>query len=592
MKKIKNTNNGKDGGTLVGKAHYDKDGKSLGGIKTIITDDNRPVEVEGGEVIINKHASKKHWRELSRINQSAGNGVPITEPHFKKGGNTEKSKFKSKVEERKQKVAKVMHEFKEGKLKSHGKKITKHKQAVAIALSEALRLKDGGAVYTITAKEIVDLNSINRLKDGGKLEKEIKAKTYKEWLALMRKDNNAHNENAHQDDVIPFWEWVSEMGAMYGFKPLKDASGDTIVVRTQDNPPNKKDVLEYVERMKKIYADEDGDIDENAEEIIAEDVAKEFNIDMISAYDYIDNSKLKNGGEINTNSNMRSLGDWLLNSQDGRKLLRKSKNLKEFEYNLKKELPINSPKGKVNKIDSNFDYEHLWKNTKYFFRDGGYIEPHKEVKTDLATVLNELNYGEYEQTVYLRLRNLSDEKMLDEIASISDDYQELEDAIQLKIDDYESEQSDIDSEIDEVNDGDLSKSKKATKEKELQKKYESIKDKIDLLEIQKKEKETLKDQFYVLDVDDDYVKEIIQKVGARLQTRQNINAGTDLFPEDANIKEFVKKAPTTNVSKIKKDLKLYDEDEDLELLFIMKKTDPKNFTPEMWELCKKIMSKK
>jgi hypothetical protein len=144
MKKIIKTHNGKDGGTLVGKAHYDKDGNALGGIKTIITDDNRPVEVEGGEVIINKHASKKHWRELSRINQSAGNGVPITEPHFKKGGNTEKSKFKSKVEERKQKVAKVMHEFKEGKLKSHGKKITKHKQAVAIALSEALRLKDGG----------------------------------------------------------------------------------------------------------------------------------------------------------------------------------------------------------------------------------------------------------------------------------------------------------------------------------------------------------------------------------------------------------------------------------------------------------------
>ena len=101
MNKFRKTNNGKDGGTLLGKAHYDKDGNSLGGIKTIITDDNRPVEVEGGEVIINKHAAKKHWKELSRINQSAGNGVPIVEPKFKKGGNAEKSKFKSKVEERK-----------------------------------------------------------------------------------------------------------------------------------------------------------------------------------------------------------------------------------------------------------------------------------------------------------------------------------------------------------------------------------------------------------------------------------------------------------------------------------------------------------
>jgi len=36
------------------------------------------------------------------------------------------------------KIAKVMHEFKEGKLKSgSGHKVTKRKQAVAIALSEA-----------------------------------------------------------------------------------------------------------------------------------------------------------------------------------------------------------------------------------------------------------------------------------------------------------------------------------------------------------------------------------------------------------------------------------------------------------------------
>ena len=38
------------------------------------------------------------------------------------------------------KVKKVMHEFKEGKLKSSsGKKVTKRKQAVAVALSEARR---------------------------------------------------------------------------------------------------------------------------------------------------------------------------------------------------------------------------------------------------------------------------------------------------------------------------------------------------------------------------------------------------------------------------------------------------------------------
>jgi hypothetical protein len=75
------TTNGKKGGNLIGKPHRNKDGKSVGGIKAIVTDANsRPVELEGGEVIINKEASKLHWEELSRINQSAGGGVPINKP--------------------------------------------------------------------------------------------------------------------------------------------------------------------------------------------------------------------------------------------------------------------------------------------------------------------------------------------------------------------------------------------------------------------------------------------------------------------------------------------------------------------------------
>ena len=80
------TSNGKKGGLLKGKPHYDKNGKPLGGIKAIVTDTNTPVELEGGEVIINKEASKKYWKELSRINQSAGNGVPIKNPN---GGSDE-----------------------------------------------------------------------------------------------------------------------------------------------------------------------------------------------------------------------------------------------------------------------------------------------------------------------------------------------------------------------------------------------------------------------------------------------------------------------------------------------------------------------
>ena len=94
----KETSNGKRGGLLKGKPHYDKDGNSLGGIKAVVTDaGGKPVELEGGEVIINKEASKKHWKALSKINQSAGNGVPILPPdgasmdedpeEYKDGGN-------------------------------------------------------------------------------------------------------------------------------------------------------------------------------------------------------------------------------------------------------------------------------------------------------------------------------------------------------------------------------------------------------------------------------------------------------------------------------------------------------------------------
>jgi hypothetical protein len=93
------TTDGKRGGNLVGKPHNDKKGKPVGGIKAVVTDTNgQPVELEGGEVIINKAASKKHWKKLSEINQSAGGGVPIgppIDPHeadpdeYKKGGKIE-----------------------------------------------------------------------------------------------------------------------------------------------------------------------------------------------------------------------------------------------------------------------------------------------------------------------------------------------------------------------------------------------------------------------------------------------------------------------------------------------------------------------
>ena len=74
MANFKETSDAKKGGLFVGKSHDE------GGIPAIVTDTGQPIEVESGEAIINKKATALHWEELSKINQSAGNGVPIPPP--------------------------------------------------------------------------------------------------------------------------------------------------------------------------------------------------------------------------------------------------------------------------------------------------------------------------------------------------------------------------------------------------------------------------------------------------------------------------------------------------------------------------------
>lgn len=92
MKNYRKTSDGKKGGLFVGKSH------AKGGIPAIVVDTGQPIEVEGGEAIINKEATKKYWKELSKINQSAGDGNPIPPPQgfsddvnqFNKGGKISK----------------------------------------------------------------------------------------------------------------------------------------------------------------------------------------------------------------------------------------------------------------------------------------------------------------------------------------------------------------------------------------------------------------------------------------------------------------------------------------------------------------------
>lgn len=62
----------------------------------VITDDKGLVKLKGGSVIINKKATEKYYKELSDINQSAGDGVEIQNPkdlegdvdEYKRGGTT------------------------------------------------------------------------------------------------------------------------------------------------------------------------------------------------------------------------------------------------------------------------------------------------------------------------------------------------------------------------------------------------------------------------------------------------------------------------------------------------------------------------
>ncbi len=74
--KGKVTNDATEGGLLKGKPHYDENGNPTGGIPGIV-DGVKKIETEGDEFVINAEASRKHWQELSKINQEDGNGVAI-----------------------------------------------------------------------------------------------------------------------------------------------------------------------------------------------------------------------------------------------------------------------------------------------------------------------------------------------------------------------------------------------------------------------------------------------------------------------------------------------------------------------------------
>lgn len=143
MKNYRKTSDGKKGGLFVGHSH------AKGGIPAIVVDTGQSIEVEGGEAIINKEATKKYWKELSKINQSAGDGNPIPPPQ---GFSDDVSQYKEGGKISKLALAEgTKHELEHSKTISKFKKqgVSENQIAKQIALDH---LKENPNYYKILRK--------------------------------------------------------------------------------------------------------------------------------------------------------------------------------------------------------------------------------------------------------------------------------------------------------------------------------------------------------------------------------------------------------------------------------------------------------
>jgi hypothetical protein len=223
--KVRSTSNAKKGGLFVGKSHDD------GGMPAIVVNNGQPIEVEGGEVIINKEAVKKHWKTLSAINQSAGNGVPIPPPSdytqqiekMEHGGNISLKAINegTRIEmEHKDTIKK----FKKGNisLESVARSIAKDhlkENPNYYNIISKLKLKKGGSVvcrrcgedwdesdvengYTCTS---CGCDNVRFYKTGGDITSEEKESIYDEWESLV---------NMSSDELKEFYD--SEEGKIAG----------------------------------------------------------------------------------------------------------------------------------------------------------------------------------------------------------------------------------------------------------------------------------------------------------------------------------------------------------------------------------------
>ena len=262
MAQIKQTSSAKKGGLFVGKSHAE------GGIPAIVTDTGQPIEVEGGEAIINKKATALHWEELSKINQSAGGGVPIPPPDD---------------------ADKVLEKFEQG-----GKITVKEKKLVFDKWRKLVNM-----TYT-------ELSRYYHSKDGqtsGLTESEAKSQGISfgresaEWILKMKKTN----WRKWSDDM---WKWankqisfISRMSGMQG--NLTDEKGKKTpkykALLIWGNDPKKKNAHKFAiggststaEAIKGLKAMLKFSDDDEKAEILAQIEALE-NSDSKSNQEYID----------------------------------------------------------------------------------------------------------------------------------------------------------------------------------------------------------------------------------------------------------------------------------------------------------------
>ena len=102
--------------------------------------------------------------------------------------------------------------------------------------------------------------------------------------------------------------------------------------------------------------------------------------DVPESFPETDAISYKNGGAITDKETSEiTIGTWLLNSPDGRKMIKKTKNSNELKNNaieyMKKGDIIGSQYGNIDnkKINKNIDWEYIFKNTKYSYKTGGEV---------------------------------------------------------------------------------------------------------------------------------------------------------------------------------------------------------------------------